>query len=72
MLPCIASTKPRAMARPSPTPAPVLTARSSRRWEGLEYADLGRGLDPRTTVDHPQLDPVIDAVGGHPDPFVIG
>ena len=70
MVPCIASTKPRAIASPRPTPALLLVAWSSRRWKGAnDRLALGR-RDAGTAVDHAQFDDVGVRAGRHPDLLV--
>ena len=54
--------------QPSPTPAPVLTARSSRRWNGSNTACPAGRRDARPAVDAPAARRLLGLpVGQHPD-----
>ena len=53
--PPIASTKPRAMASPRPTPVPS-AAWSTRRWNGWNTSSRSVGPDARSAVDDADVD----------------
>ena len=56
----MASVRPRATARPSPTPSPAGTSPS--RWNGSKIVSRRLGGHARSVVDHPQAHPRPDAV----------
>ena len=62
--PPIASTKPLATARPSPTPPSW--GLSPSRWNGSEHALALRRRHARAAVDDAQVDPIVDGAGVEP------
>ena len=66
----MASTNPRATARPSPTPA--WFERSPRRWNGAKTPSRSLGPDAGPPVDHPEVDAPADLARLDPHPAAGG